>query len=43
MAKVYYKEDADIGRLNGKRVGVIGYGSQGACARAQPARQTVST
>ncbi len=29
MAKVYYKEDADIGRLNGKRVGVIGYGSQG--------------
>ena len=29
MAKVYYKEDADISRLNGKRVGVIGYGSQG--------------
>ena len=29
MAKVYYKEDADISRLSGKRVGVIGYGSQG--------------
>ena len=29
MATVYYKEDADIGLLSGKRVGVIGYGSQG--------------
>ena len=29
MAKMYYKEDADLSRLSGKRVGVIGYGSQG--------------
>ena len=29
MATIYYKEDADIGLLSGKRVGVIGYGSQG--------------
>ena len=29
MAKVYYEKDADMGRLAGKRVGVIGYGSQG--------------
>ena len=29
MATIYYKEDADIGLLGGKRVGVIGYGSQG--------------
>ena len=29
MATIYYKEDANIGLLSGKRVGVIGYGSQG--------------
>ena len=29
MAKVYYDSDADLGLLAGKRVGVIGYGSQG--------------
>ena len=29
MAKIYYKEDADMGLLNGKRVGIVGYGSQG--------------
>ena len=29
MAKIYYKEDADLGLLNGKRVGIVGYGSQG--------------
>ena len=29
MATIYYQEDADIGLLSGKRVGVIGYGSQG--------------
>ena len=29
MAKVYYEKDADPGLLEGKRVGIIGYGSQG--------------
>ena len=29
MAKVYYDADADLGLLEGKKVGIIGYGSQG--------------
>ncbi len=29
MAKMYYENDADISLLNGKTVGIIGYGSQG--------------
>ena len=29
MATVYYEKDADPKRLDGKRVGIIGYGSQG--------------
>lgn len=29
MAKMYYDSDADLGRLNGKKIAVIGYGSQG--------------
>ena len=29
MATVYYEKDADPTRLQGKRVGIIGYGSQG--------------
>ena len=29
MAKIYYDTDADLGRLKGKKVAVIGYGSQG--------------
>jgi ketol-acid reductoisomerase len=29
MAKVYFEQDADLGALEGKRVAVIGYGSQG--------------
>ena len=29
MARVFYENDADLGLLDGKRVGVIGYGSQG--------------
>ncbi|MBI3744266.1 MAG: ketol-acid reductoisomerase, partial [Chloroflexi bacterium] len=28
-AKVYYDDDADIDRLKGKTIGIIGYGSQG--------------
>jgi len=29
MAKIYYDNDADLGVLNGRRIAVIGYGSQG--------------
>ena len=29
MATLYYEKDADAGRLKGKRVGIMGYGSQG--------------
>ena len=29
MAKMYYEKDCDLNRLNGKKIAVIGYGSQG--------------
>ena len=29
MAKIYYDSDADLALLDGKIVGIIGYGSQG--------------
>ena len=29
MAKIYYQQDCDLGRLDGKTVAIIGYGSQG--------------
>jgi len=29
MAKVYYDRDADLSHLNGKLIGIVGYGSQG--------------
>jgi ketol-acid reductoisomerase len=29
MAKVYYDADADLGRIQGKKVAIVGYGSQG--------------
>ncbi|MBM3940503.1 MAG: ketol-acid reductoisomerase [SAR202 cluster bacterium] len=29
MATIYYEKDGDIGRLKGKTVGIMGYGSQG--------------
>lgn len=29
MAKVYYDKDADLGLLKGKKIAIIGYGSQG--------------
>ncbi len=28
-AKIYYDQDADLGLLNGRKIAVIGYGSQG--------------
>ena len=28
-AKIYYDQDADLGLLKGKKIAVIGYGSQG--------------
>ena len=28
-ARIYYDQDADLGLLRGKRIAVIGYGSQG--------------
>jgi ketol-acid reductoisomerase len=31
MAKVYYDADADLGALKGKKIAIIGYGSQGHC------------
>ncbi|MCH2507274.1 MAG: ketol-acid reductoisomerase, partial [Dehalococcoidia bacterium] len=29
MAVIYYENDADLSLLDGKTVGVVGYGSQG--------------
>ena len=29
MAQIYYDQDADLGRLSGKQVAIIGFGSQG--------------
>ena len=29
MAKIFYDADADLGRLAGRKIAVIGYGSQG--------------
>ena len=29
MAKMYYEKDCDLSVLNGKKIAVIGYGSQG--------------
>ncbi|MBO5374333.1 MAG: ketol-acid reductoisomerase, partial [Clostridia bacterium] len=28
-AKIYYQQDCDLNKLNGKTVAIIGYGSQG--------------
>ncbi|MBN2144995.1 MAG: ketol-acid reductoisomerase [Candidatus Aureabacteria bacterium] len=39
MAKIYYEEDANFSLLNGKTVGVVGYGSQGH-AQAQNLRDS---
>ena len=29
MAKMYYEKDCDLGQLDGKKIAIIGYGSQG--------------
>ena len=29
MAKMYYEKDCDITKLSGKKIAIIGYGSQG--------------
>ena len=29
MAKMYYEKDCDVSKLDGKKIGIIGYGSQG--------------
>lgn len=29
MAKMYYEKDCDLGKLDGKKVAIVGYGSQG--------------
>ena len=29
MAKMYYEKDCDISKLDGKKIAIIGYGSQG--------------
>ncbi len=39
MAKVYYDDDADLGVLKGKKIAIIGYGSQGH-AQAQNLRDS---
>ena len=28
MAKMYYEKDCDVSKLDGKKIGIIGYGSQ---------------
>ena len=29
MAKMYYEKDCDLAKLDGKKITIIGYGSQG--------------
>ncbi|MCC8128976.1 MAG: ketol-acid reductoisomerase, partial [Clostridiales bacterium] len=29
MAKMYYEKDCDLSNLDGKKIAIIGYGSQG--------------
>ena len=32
-AKIYYQQDCDLNKLNGKTVAIIGYGSQAPTSR----------
>lgn len=36
-AQIWYEDDGDLSVLDGKKVAIIGYGSQGPRACAQPA------
>ena len=38
MAKMYYEKDCDLSKLDGKKIAIIGYGSQGHAPCAQPQR-----
>ena len=29
MANMYYEKDCDLGKLDGKKIALVGYGSQG--------------
>ena len=29
MANMYYEKDCDLGKLDGKKITIVGYGSQG--------------
>ena len=29
MARMYYEKDCDLSKLNGKKIAIVGYGSQG--------------
>ena len=29
MANMYYEKDCDLGKLDGKKIAIVGYGSQG--------------
>ena len=33
--KVYYDKDADLSLIKGKKVTIVGYGSQGPCTRPE--------
>lgn len=37
MAKMYYEKDCDLNQLNGKKIAIVGYGSQGPRPRPEPA------
>ena len=39
VARMYYDADADLGRLRGKRVAILGFGEPGARPRPQPQGQ----
>ena len=40
--RVYYDRDADVNLIKGKKVAIVGYGSQGHAHALEPARQQAS-